>query len=74
MNDAELIARQAKRLEENADLIEDLNSRLDRIRLVCTCIGGPLNDNRLGYTREQMVYFFKIIEIAGDDRTADRGD
>lgn len=26
------------------------------------CIGGPLNDNKLGYSREQMVTFARIGE------------
>jgi hypothetical protein len=26
------------------------------------CIGGPLNDNKLGYSKQQMVTFWRIKE------------
>ena len=28
------------------------------------CVGGPLNDNVLGYTNKQLVTFSRIAEIA----------
>lgn len=34
----------------------------DNIRSILYCIGGPLNDNKLGYTKEQLSTFFEIAE------------
>ena len=66
MTEAELIARQAKQLEELRDEVADLKERTKRARLHIYCIGGPLNDNNLGYTREQMVTFARIADELGD--------
>lgn len=66
MTEAELIARQAKQLEELRDEVADLKERTRRARLHIYCIGGPLNDNKLGYTREQMVTFARIADELGD--------
>ena len=66
MTEAELIARQAKQLEELRDEVTDLKERARRARLHIYCIGGPLNDNKLGYTREQMVTFARIADELGD--------
>jgi hypothetical protein len=27
------------------------------------CIGGPLNDNKLGYSKEQLVTFQKMLDV-----------
>ncbi len=66
MTDAELIARQAKQIEELRDERDDLKERVQRARLPIICIGGPLNDNKLGYTREQMGPFQRILNELGD--------
>ena len=66
MKEAELIARQAKQLEELRDEVADLKERARRARLHIYCIGGPLNDNKLGYTRAQLVTFARIVEELGD--------
>lgn len=66
MKEAELIARQAKQLEELRDEVADLKERVRRARLHVYCIGGPLNDNKLGYTRAQMVTFARIVDELGD--------
>jgi hypothetical protein len=66
MTDAELIARQAKQVEELRDEVADLKERAHKARMHIYCIGGPLNDNLLGYTREQMVVFDRIAKELGD--------
>lgn len=66
MTEAELIARQAKQLEELRDELADLKERERRARLHIYCIGGPLNDNKLGYTRAQMVTFARIADELGN--------
>lgn len=65
MTDAELIARQAKTIEEQRDHITDLHERINRAQLHMICIGGPLNDNKLGYTKEQRMVFHRISETLG---------
>lgn len=67
MTEAELIARQAKQLEELRDEVAELKERARRARSHIYCIGGPLNDNKLGYSRPQMVTFARIAEELGDD-------
>jgi hypothetical protein len=66
MTEAELIARQAKQLEELRDEVADLKERVRRARLHIHCIGGPLNDNKLGYSKPQMVTFARIADELGD--------
>lgn len=62
MTEVDLIARQAKQLEELRDEVADLKERIKRAKLHIYCVGGPLNDNVLGYSKPQMVTFFKIAE------------
>lgn len=64
MTNDQLIARQAKQLEELKDDVADLSNRLKQIRLNIICIGGPLNDNKLHYSHEQLRVFSKILEWA----------
>ena len=66
MTEAELIARQAKQLEELREEVAELKDRARKARSHIYCIGGPLNDNKLGYTREQMVTFARIADELGD--------
>lgn len=66
MLEVELIARQAKQLVETQDELDELKERVRRARSHIYCIGGPLNDNKLGYTRDQMVTFSRIADELGD--------
>lgn len=66
MTEIELIARQAKQLEELRDEVEDLEERARKALLHIYCIGGPLNDNKLGYSKTQLVTFARIAEELGD--------
>lgn len=67
MTEIEVIARQAKRIEELRDEVEDLKECRRRARSLIYGIGGPLNDNKLGYSKQQMVTFDRIAEELGDD-------
>lgn len=62
LTERETIARQAMRLEaleiENERLRRNIKNAINHI----VCIGGPLNDNKLGYSKQQMVTFWRIKE------------
>lgn len=60
MTQDELIAKQALQLAEQAEKIADYEDRLRHIQMALFCIGGPLNDNVLGYSKEQLVTFHRI--------------
>lgn len=62
MTGTELIAVQAMRLEEMREELAELKEKIQKARSHIYCIGGPLNDNRLGYSREQMVTFQNIAD------------
>lgn len=62
LTDVELIARQAKQLEDLRDEVAALKERVRVALSLMYCIGGPLNDNRLHYTGEQLVTFSRIAE------------
>lgn len=60
MTDMKLIARQAKDIAELRERVTAYEQSAMRIRLMLVCIGGPLNDNKLRYTPEQLVIFARI--------------
>lgn len=62
MTQDELIARQAQQLEELRDRVVDFERRMQRIHGELFCIGGPLNDNVLSYSRDQLGPFRRIAE------------
>lgn len=62
MEEQEVIARQATKIERLEVENAHLKDCIAKARLHMICIGGPLNDNRLQYSREQMVTFFRIKE------------
>ena len=64
MSKDELISKQAMKIYKQKKLIKDYTTRLRCIHNTIYCIGGPLNDNKLGYTKEQMKDFYKIAELA----------
>jgi hypothetical protein len=66
MTKTELIARQAKQIEELRDEVTDLKERIRNAKLHIYGIGMPLNDNKLGYTKQQKVTFARIAEELGD--------
>lgn len=60
MTDTELIARQALQIEELSDEVKMLKASIREARLHMICVGGPLNDNMLGFTGEQRAVFHRI--------------
>lgn len=62
----EVIARQAQKIIELEDAITDLQDRIGKARLPMICIGGPLNDNKLGFSKEQRAVFHRIDSELGD--------
>ena len=62
LTEAELIARQAKQIEELRDELTWLWQGVHEARAHMICIGGPLNDNYLGFTKEQRAVFHRIDE------------
>lgn len=66
MTETELIARQSKQLEELRDEVTVLKERISRALMHIYCIGGPLNDDKLGYSKPQMVTFSRIADELGD--------
>lgn len=62
MSDSELIARQAKQIEELKDENTDLKNRIKNARMHIYCIGGPLNDNKLVYSNDQLATFSEILK------------
>lgn len=61
----ELIGKQAARIEALTLEVEDLRNRIHRASSHIYCIGGPLNDNKLGYSKEQLATFFRISQELG---------
>lgn len=66
MSKDELIAKQQLEIEELKSISSTRKEALRKISRLCTCIGGPLNDNKKGYTKEQMLDFWQINELAED--------
>jgi hypothetical protein len=63
MNTDEVIA---KLTIENFDLkakIYEFEETIANIKGLLYCIGGPLNDNVLNYTKKQLLTFFKIRDL-----------
>lgn len=59
-NQNELIAHQAMRIAELEKSLTSADRSLDSIRALMVCIGGPLNNNRLSYSRAQRTIFHQI--------------
>jgi hypothetical protein len=63
----QLIADQAKQLWDANERIKRMKYCLDTINKSLICIGGPLNDNNLNYTNEQLALFFRIQRLTAED-------
>lgn len=74
MTDTELIARQAKQIEEFREELADLKERVRRARSHIYCIGGPLNDNKLEYSSKQLMPFARIAEELEDEDIKDNNE
>lgn len=62
VTESELIARQAMQIETLKDQVDDYEKRLAAIHREITGIGGPLNDNVLGYSNRQLMPFSRILD------------
>ena len=60
MTEHELIAKQQLQIEEMRKTLKECANAFRTIRSVIYCIGGPLNDNKRGYSHEQMKDFLRI--------------
>jgi hypothetical protein len=60
MTELEFIGKQQLKIEEMRALLTQSAAAFESIRGTIYCIGGPLNDNKLRYTREQMGDFGRI--------------
>jgi hypothetical protein len=62
MTKDELIAKQQIEIEELNEENQSFRKARGRALGHIYCIGGPLNDNKLGYSKAQMVTFARIAE------------
>lgn len=60
--DDEIIANQARQIYVFESLLNQYLENVRKVNKMLYCIGGPLNDNKLEYTREQLQIFFLIQE------------
>jgi len=60
VTDEQLIAQQARRIAELEEELALRNEAEKKIHMEIYGIGGPLNDNRLEYSKAQMVPFARI--------------
>lgn len=58
----ELIANQAKQIYVLEKLCKQYLENVRTVNKMIYCIGGPLNDNKLQYNKEQLQIFFRIVE------------
>lgn len=65
MTKDQLIAKQQLEIEMLTEESKQHTDACDEVRGILFCIGGPLNDNKLGYTKEQMQDFWRIKEALG---------
>ena len=62
LNDEQTIARQAKIIFALHDKVDILKSCLSEIQSELVCIGGPLNDNNLHFTKPQLLMCQRILD------------
>lgn len=65
MTKNETIARLARRVEKQRQQIKHPRGAAKRIHLLMYNIGGPLNDNKLQFTKEQLLIFQQIANELG---------
>jgi hypothetical protein len=58
-----LIAKQARAIASLTDDLEVARECMEEIKLLLVRIGGPLNDNTLQYSNEQLKVFHRILEL-----------
>lgn len=60
----QLCAQQALQIANLTARVKAMNEAMRKIHMVIYCVGGPLNDNKLGYSRQQMEPFSRIAAQA----------
>ena len=63
MTKTELIVKQALKLERLKAELADYKAAEKEISALMVCIGGPLNDNKLGYSPDQLKPFQAIARL-----------
>jgi hypothetical protein len=63
-NHERLIAQQALLIDRLRQEIADCKSDMAEISMILCCIGGPLNDNVLGYSADQRKPLHRINNLA----------
>ena len=58
----ELIANQAKQLYNLEKICVQHMKNVSTVKKMLYCIGGPLNDNKHQYNKDQLQIFFRIID------------
>jgi hypothetical protein len=58
----ELIADQAKQIYNLEKICTQYMKNVSTVKKMFFCIGGPLNDNKHQYNKEQLQIFFRILE------------
>ena len=66
MDYEKLTAQQALEIANLKEEVQRYQDDRRSIRNIIYCIGGPLNDNKKGYTPNQMKDFFFIAQHAED--------
>jgi hypothetical protein len=61
-----LIAHQALKIAILEKKVGRYKRIFDSIHNTIYCIGGPLNDNKLGFTRTQMSVFARISDLINE--------
>jgi hypothetical protein len=62
MTNLEVLGIQAKKIAELEELISNLQAKEKAIYGIIYCIGGPLNDNTLQYSQNQLSTFVAIAD------------
>jgi hypothetical protein len=65
MTKEELITKQQLEIEELKSKVQLDSQAIDSVHSVLFCVGGPLNDNKHSYSREQLKPFFDIANVLG---------
>ena len=63
MNEKDVIYNQAVKIETMIERISELDNAVKECLSQMTQVGGPLNENALGFSREQLVFIFKLHRI-----------
>lgn len=62
-SETETIAALARELVLLREMVANLSKQREQVRANLYCIGGPLNDSRIAYTKEQLRPFFEIARL-----------